>query len=95
MFDHASVDSNWETVGEVDGEKVRRPGDGTFDELTVDGWLRIEQLEPGLYWLRVGDVRLTAEVGPNGAVTVNVQRGAYAPVRGTTTVHTARGGTGA
>ena len=66
---------------------VVREGEGEFDELIVNGWLRVEQLESAVYWIRVGDARLIATLGAEGRVTVDIQRGFYTEVDGTTTVH--------
>ena len=81
--------SGWEwrvlTRGRA-GREITASGDW-FDELVVDQWLHVENLEPDLYWLRVGDADLRAEIGKDGGVTVKVTRGFHGSVRGTTEFH--------
>ena len=59
---------------------------GTFDELVVDEWLHIEQMDAQTWWLRVGDARLIVAVN-EGQPMVDVERGFYSEPRGTTTNH--------
>ena len=37
-----------------------------FDELAVGSWLRIEELEAGLWWMNVGGVTIHVSVNRNG-----------------------------
>lgn len=81
---------NWRLTHREDGRKLEHVGTGTFDELTVDGWLHIEQLEERVWWMRVGDARLTFSIEADGQASVDVQRGFYGEVRGKTSEHKAR-----
>lgn len=73
--------------GRRDDALYRHAGEGEFDELVVGQWLHIEWLDEHVWWMRVGDVRLTASVQPDGKVVVDVERGCYAAVRGSTGVY--------
>jgi len=50
--------------------------DGTFDELVVDDWLHIEQMDASVWWMRVGDVRLLVTLNSEGQRSVDVLPGA-------------------
>lgn len=45
-----------------------------FDELVIDEWLHLEQMNREHWWLRVGDVTLNVTVGRDGKATVLVER---------------------
>ena len=79
--------AEWRLEIERDGQKVEVQDEGRFDELVVDHWLHVENLSERSWWLRIGDVRIEARVDSGGDVTVNVVRGFYSPVTGTTEVH--------
>ncbi|MBN8469456.1 hypothetical protein JYJ95_23390 [Corallococcus exiguus] len=65
----------------MDSEK----NEGVFDELVVDHWLHLEQLDEREWWMRVGDARLLVRVESSGDVRVDGERGCYAPILGITT----------
>ncbi|MGJ5077004.1 hypothetical protein [Bradyrhizobium oligotrophicum] len=66
------------------GRSVELQNQGTFDELVVDDWLHIEQMDDRVYWLQVGDVRMWVTVVAGERPIVDVERGAYGRVRGDT-----------
>jgi hypothetical protein len=72
----------------VDGTEVKRlVGPGVFDELVVDHWLHLEQMDDRRWWLRVGDAWMMVNIDATGRVTLDVERGSYAEVRGETGMH--------
>jgi hypothetical protein len=74
-------------VRATDGTRVVHTLEGELDEVTVDPWLHVEQLDDDAWYLRVGDVRIGVTVEPNGSVGVDVERGFYAAVQGRTSGH--------
>lgn len=53
---------------------------GAFDEIAVDDWLHVEQMDDAAWWLRVGDAWIWVEVSEDGkARSVTVRRGEYGP----------------
>lgn len=60
---------------------------GVFDELVVDPWLHIEKMNDRQWWLRIGDARIWVHIGENGSPAVDIERGCYADIKGTTTTH--------
>lgn len=79
-----SPGSEWH-VQSRDGDRVIALGnEGVFDELVVDHWLHLEQLDERTWWMRVGDARLQVSIAKDGAVTLDVQRGFYEEVLGRT-----------
>ena len=79
--------NSWRVVAMREGTPLELQHDGSFDELVVGEWLHVENMDDGSWWMRVGDARLMIAV-VNGEVTVDVERGAYGEVRGTTLTST-------
>lgn len=78
--------SDWRILARRGEQRIELANQGVFDELVVDQWLHLEQLDERSWWLRIGDVRLVAVVADDGSVTVDVQRGVYDQTRGQTTI---------
>ncbi|GLH78084.1 hypothetical protein SSBR45G_29920 [Bradyrhizobium sp. SSBR45G] len=67
-----------------DGRSIELQNHGIFDELVVDDWLHLEQMDDNAWWLQVGDVRIWVSVKAGEPPIVDVERGAYGDVRGET-----------
>lgn len=76
--------SEWRVQARDGDRKIALSNEGIFDELVVDHWLHVEQLDERIWWMRVGDARLQVSIAKDGAVTVDVQRGFYDDVLGRT-----------
>ena len=76
---------HWRIRAQRGGETVELEGDGVMDEVVVDHWLHVEQMEKRAWWVRIGDARIQVTLG-GGKVTVDVRRGDYGPVVGKTSV---------
>jgi hypothetical protein len=76
--------TQWRLLTHDDVKTTEIKNKGIFDELVVDDWLHIEQMDDNIWWLRVGDVRIVATVSSQGQVTVDVERGAYSNIDGKT-----------
>jgi hypothetical protein len=75
----------WRILAHRDGgDAVHLEDQGKFDELVVDDWLRIEQMDDNVWWIRVGDVRLFATILEHEDPIVDVERGFHGLVRGLT-----------
>lgn len=74
------------TPGEGSEHRKHHHLPGTeFDELAVGSWLRVEELEAGLWWMNVGGVTIHVAVNRNGRpskVTVHGPGDFAEPVRG-------------
>jgi hypothetical protein len=71
-----------------DGSRALEYGpEGVFDELSIDDWLHLEQMDDRLWWIRVGDAEILVRIEANGSATVDVVRGSHGPVQGTTGVY--------
>lgn len=75
----------WSVQSRGEAGPMVHEGEGVFDELWVDDWLHIEEMEDGYWWMRVGDAEIHVDVDLEGRVTVDVVRGSYGPIVGTTT----------
>ncbi|RKG72871.1 hypothetical protein D7W79_27125 [Corallococcus exercitus] len=71
-----------------DAGAVELQNRGTFDELIVDDWFHMEQMDDRVWWMKVGDMRVLVTLSPDTGVVVDVERGCYAPVNGTTVSET-------
>jgi len=58
--------------------------EGIFDELVVDDWLHIEQMEERCWWMRIGDADLMIHIEEDGRPCVNIQRGVHGKRYGAT-----------
>ena len=57
---------------------------GCLDELVIDDWLHIEQMDTRVWWMQIGDARIHVRVSVRGAPIVTIERGEYGPVNGET-----------
>lgn len=77
--------SEWRVLAH-DGERdIEHANEGVFDELVVDKWLHVEQMDEAAWFVRIGDARVLVRIGEHGEATVDVERGFYAEPLGTTT----------
>lgn len=59
---------------------------GTIDEVVVDDWLHLEQMDVRQWWMRVGDARIWINIEPDGSARVDVERGFYDKINGETQI---------
>ena len=60
--------------------ELKETNRGVFDELLVDDWLHIENLDRNVWWLRLGDARIFIQVSEDGSANaLSIQRGEYGP----------------
>ena len=57
-----------------------------FDELVLDDWLHLEQMNERAYWMRLGDAYVWIQLPAKGDPIVSIRRGEYGPVSGETEV---------
>lgn len=69
------------------GEAREWGREGVLDEVAIDHWLHMEQMDERSWWFRIGDVWVMASIDELGAVTVDIERGSYGVVRGKTETH--------
>jgi hypothetical protein len=48
--------------------------DRTFDELVLDRWLHLEQMDTNYYWMQLGPLHLNIALKPNGDVDIGISR---------------------
>jgi hypothetical protein len=48
--------------------------EGVLDELVVDDWLHLEQMDTRAWWMRVGDYTLDIYIEKDGTAKVLVQK---------------------
>jgi hypothetical protein len=77
--------SSWRLLAHRGSERIELEDQGLFDELVVDDWIHLEQMEENIWWVRLGDARITITLAPGEQAIVDICRGAYSPTRGETT----------
>ena len=77
--------AEWRILAHKDGVRVALKNEGTIDEVVVDHWLHLEQMDERLWWMRLGDARIMITVEPDGTIRVDIERGAYLDIKGETT----------
>jgi hypothetical protein len=76
--------SRWRILAHATGQKFEAENQGVVDELVVDDWLHLEQMAEREWCLRLGDARIWIDIDEDGRPRVDIERGAFAEVRGTT-----------
>jgi len=77
---------SWRILAHREGEDISLADQGVFDELVVDDWLHVEQMDTNVWWLRIGDARLLVTLSGTEPPTVDIERGCFAPAKGLTLV---------
>ncbi|HVK75725.1 MAG TPA: hypothetical protein VM734_20485, partial [Kofleriaceae bacterium] len=61
-----------------DGSReVTLENQGVFDELVIDDWLHLEQMDERSWWMRVGDASISVVVDGDGRARVSIERDVY------------------
>ena len=76
----------WRVTRQVNGQAQHIDNHGLLDEVVVGDWLHLEKLDPGQWWLRVGDADVAITLEAGGAVRVDVTRGGHRKVHGSAPV---------
>jgi hypothetical protein len=69
----------WRILAKDDSREISLENEGIFDELVIDDWFHLEQMDERRWWIRVGDARIDVVVDENGRVKVSVERDVYDP----------------
>jgi hypothetical protein len=78
--------ARWRFLAHQEQGSLQLENQGVFDELVVDDWLHIEQMDETIWWMRLGDARIMVTVVAGARAIVDIERGAYDAVNGQTTV---------
>jgi hypothetical protein len=73
-------------LAHVNGKELEVENQGLLDEVVIDHWLHLEQMDDRKWWMRVGDARLLVLVLEDGRVQVDIERGFYEPALGATRI---------
>lgn len=73
----------WRLLAHEEAGEFEARNRGVFDELVVDDWLHVEQMQEREWWIQVGDARLLVTI-ESGRVRVDIERGFYASTTGET-----------
>lgn len=75
----------WRILAHKDGQKIAIENQGVLDEVVLEHWFHLEELGEREWCLRVGDARILVRIKEVGKEEVEVERGFYGQVSGTTT----------
>lgn len=56
-------------------ERVNLENAGVFDELVVDDWFHMEQMDTRAWWLRLGQSSVFVHIGTDGKLKISRQDG--------------------
>jgi hypothetical protein len=56
------------------------------DEVVIDDWFHLEQMNDRAYWMQIGDAWVWVEIPEKGAPIVTIRRGEYGTTTGETEV---------
>ena len=74
----------WRILAHGEEGKVELENRGILDEVVVDDWLHLEQMDTRQWCLRLGDARIWIDIDWEGRAQVNIERGCFDDVRGET-----------
>lgn len=74
----------WRVLARRGSEAVELENEGVLDEVVIDDWLHLEQMDTRQWWMRLGDARIVITIGPTGKACVDIERGSYEDVSGET-----------
>jgi hypothetical protein len=57
----------WRLLAHLENRYFEVENQGSFDELVVDGWLHIEQMDANVWWMRVGDASINVTYPRTGS----------------------------
>lgn len=73
--------SRWRVLAHRGDGDFEVQNEGCFDELVVDQWLHVEQMDDRKWWIRVGEACVWATIADDGSVTVQVGGHGYETLR--------------
>lgn len=65
-IDRRGADGGYHPIAELHTNSDHYPG-SVIDEVVIQGWLHVEQLDHDVWWMGVGDWHLTVVVAPDGS----------------------------
>lgn len=60
----------WKNKGQ---EKVEMHNEGIFDELVIDDWFHIEQMDTDAWWMRIGRYNVNIQLRKDGKHRVRIE----------------------
>jgi hypothetical protein len=69
--------SSWRILARDGERKIELANEGIFDELVINSWLHLEQMDDDHWWMRVGDAKIDVFVREDGTVEVSIDRDCY------------------
>jgi hypothetical protein len=76
--------TRWRLLAHRGGEPVELENQGVIDEVVIDDWLHLEQMDTSQWWMRLGDARVLITIAEDGRAHVDIERGSYGDVHGET-----------
>lgn len=73
----ATFGSKWSLSTNIGRSQFHVGNKGVFDELVVDHWLHIEQMDERCWWMRVGDADITININEDATQDVIIRRGVH------------------
>ena len=74
----------WRILAQKDGEKIDIENQGMLDEIVLQAWFHLEQLDNNKWWIRIGDARILVSVEPDQNTRVDIERSFYYKQNGET-----------
>ena len=69
---------HWRLLAVEETGPVQLENRGSLDELVLEEWLHLEQMDDHQWWMRLGDARVLAERDEHGVMQVSIERDFYA-----------------
>jgi hypothetical protein len=59
--------ARWRVLAKDGGREIELENQGIFDELVIDDWLHLEQMDDNSWRARIGDASIQVVIHPSGA----------------------------
>ena len=69
--------SRWRLLARDPKGDIAIENQGIFDELVVDDWLHIEQMDEVSWWIRLGDARISVRITRQHSPEIEIERDVY------------------
>ena len=76
--------SSWRVLAHRGSEAIELENQGVLDEVVIDQWFHLEQMDTRRWWMRLGDARISINIDEDGKAHVDIERGSYEEVEGET-----------
>jgi hypothetical protein len=65
--------ATWRILARQGERRIEMENQGIFDELVIDDWFHLEQMDDRRWWMRIGKASVHVVISPAGEATVTIE----------------------